>query len=344
MSKPTLLDLFSGIGGFSLGLERAGFKTVAFCEIEAFPRRVLAHHWPGVPIYDDVRDLTAVRLRADGIGDIDAICGGFPCQDISVAGKGAGLDGERSGLWREYARLVGELRPRFIFVENVGALRARGLASVLGDLAAFGYDAQWHVVPAAAVGAPHLRERVWIVAADATGGGCRDWSRGAADLQGRQSVPDGLCGEGVSDADAPGRGLGVDGRAPRQAGHADELRAVAADADGQRCERGRLAQHREQQGAPGLEPDGLGARGWRDGPAAADAKRIGRPHLRGLQRRLARALAAASTPWERTTEPPLCGLDDGLPARVARPQLKALGNAVVPQIPEILGRAVLEAA
>ena len=118
-----LLDLFSGIGAFSLGLERAGFTTVAFCEIEPFCRRVLAKHWPDVPIYDDVRHLDAARLRDDGIDRIEAICGGFPCQDISVAGRGAGLDGERSGLWREYRRLVGELRPLHVIVENVGALR-----------------------------------------------------------------------------------------------------------------------------------------------------------------------------------------------------------------------------
>src|SRR5512139_2412547 len=112
-----VLDLFSGIGGFSLGLERAGMRTVAFCEIDPFCRRVLAKHWPDVPCYDDVRTVTADRLRTDGIGPIDAICGGFPCQDISLAGKGAGLDGKRSGLWFEYARIIGELRPRYVIVE-----------------------------------------------------------------------------------------------------------------------------------------------------------------------------------------------------------------------------------
>ena len=106
--KLRVLDLFSGIGGFSLGLERTGgFETVAFCEIEPFPRRVLAKHWPEVPQYDDVRTLTAARLAADGIA-VDVITGGFPCQDISLAGKGAGLAGSRSGLWSEIARLSGE--------------------------------------------------------------------------------------------------------------------------------------------------------------------------------------------------------------------------------------------
>lgn len=158
-----VLDLFSGIGGFSLGLERAGMRTVAFCEIEPFPRAVLAKHWPHVPCYDDVRTLSAGRLAADGI-NVDVICGGFPCQDISSAGRGAGLAGERSGLWSEYARLVGELRPRYVIVENVAALLGRGLYRVLGDLAALGYDAEWHCIPASAIGAPHRRDRVWIVA------------------------------------------------------------------------------------------------------------------------------------------------------------------------------------
>ena len=164
MDKLRLLDLFSGIGGFSLGLERTGgFETVAFCEIEEFPRKVLKKHWPEVPCYHDIRELTATRLRDDGIS-VNAICGGFPCQDISTAGKGEGIEGERSGLWREYARLIGELRPQVVFVENVSALLSRGLSRVLGDLAEVGYDAEWHCISAAHVGAPHLRDRLWITA------------------------------------------------------------------------------------------------------------------------------------------------------------------------------------
>lgn len=164
MKKLKLLDLFSGIGGFSLGLERTGgFETVAFCEIEDYPRRVLKKHWPKVPIYDDVRTLSAERLAQDGI-EVDAICGGFPCQDLSLAGKGAGLDGKRSGLWGEIARLASELRPKYIIVENVSALLGRGMGRVLGDLAEIGYDAEWHCIQASRFGAPHDRDRVWIVA------------------------------------------------------------------------------------------------------------------------------------------------------------------------------------
>jgi DNA (cytosine-5)-methyltransferase 1 len=181
-----VLDLFSGIGGFSLGLERAGMRTVAFCEIDPYCQRVLRKHWPDVPIYDDVRTLTAARLMADGNrkrcngrpedtrqearagarveNSIDLICGGFPCQDISIAGKGAGITGERSGLWSEFARIIGEVRPQYVIVENVSALLGRGLARILGDLAALGFDAEWHCIPASAIGAPHRRDRVWIVA------------------------------------------------------------------------------------------------------------------------------------------------------------------------------------
>jgi DNA (cytosine-5)-methyltransferase 1 len=155
-----VLDLFSGIGGFSLGLERTGgFETVAFCEIDPFCRRVLAKHWPHVRQFEDV-----TKLKGEDVGPVDVICGGFPCQDISLSGKGAGLDGERSGLWREFARLIGELRPDYVLVENVAALLGRGLGDVLGDLAALGYDAEWHCIPASYAGARQLRDRVWIMA------------------------------------------------------------------------------------------------------------------------------------------------------------------------------------
>jgi DNA (cytosine-5)-methyltransferase 1 len=158
-----VLDLFSGIGGFSLGLERAGMRTVAFCEIGGYARRVIAKHWPSVPVYDDVRSLTADRLAADGVA-ANVICGGFPCQDISFAGIGAGLAGERSGLWFEYARLIGEIRPRYVIVENVSALLDRGMGDVLGTMATLGYDAEWHCIPASYLGAWHRRDRVWILA------------------------------------------------------------------------------------------------------------------------------------------------------------------------------------
>ena len=150
-------------GGFSLGLERAGMRTVAFCEIDPFCRRVLARHWPNVPCYDDVRTLTAARLAADGIRPF-VIAGGFPCQDISRAGNGGGLAGARSGLWSEFSRLIGELRPDYAVVENVAALLDRDMGTLCGDLAAVGYDAEWSTISACSLGAPHMRQRVFVVA------------------------------------------------------------------------------------------------------------------------------------------------------------------------------------
>lgn len=153
------ISLFAGIGGIDLGLERSGMQCVAQVEINEHARSVLKKHWPDVPRYRDIRSVSAWNLPA-----CDVLAGGFPCQDISNAGKRAGITGERSGLWTEFARLIRELRPQYVLVENVAALINRGLSTVLGDLAACGYDAEWDCIPASAVGAPHTRERLFIVA------------------------------------------------------------------------------------------------------------------------------------------------------------------------------------
>jgi DNA (cytosine-5)-methyltransferase 1 len=154
-----VLDLFSGIGGFSLGLERAGMTTVAFCEMDVACQKVLKKHWPTVPIFNDVKELSSADLQET----IDVICGGFPCQDISLVGKGGGLSGKRSGLWFEYFRLIKETKPSWVIIENVTALRSRGLEEMLWCFTEIGYDAEWHCISASAVGAPHRRDRVWII-------------------------------------------------------------------------------------------------------------------------------------------------------------------------------------
>lgn len=193
-----VLDLFSGIGGFSLGLERAGFETVAFCEIDPLCRAILSQRFPGRPIYGDVRklyrfadeyprcdlceeplcdlceahfadcDCVGCSEFDDDVGEIDVITAGFPCQDISllnaIHGEGEGIDGEQSGLWSEAARLIWNLRPRYAILENVAALTVRGLGTVIGDLADCGYDCEWHCIPASHVGAEHRRMRIWIIA------------------------------------------------------------------------------------------------------------------------------------------------------------------------------------
>jgi DNA (cytosine-5)-methyltransferase 1 len=155
----TVGSLFAGIGGFDLGFERAGFEIKWQVEIDPFCRAVLEKHWPDVRRYEDVRTVGAETLER-----VDVVCGGFPCQDISSAGAKAGLDGEQSGLWFEMARIIRQLRPRYVVVENVADLLARGVGRVLSDLAESGYDAEWDCIQAAAVGAPHGRDRLWIVA------------------------------------------------------------------------------------------------------------------------------------------------------------------------------------
>lgn len=159
------LALFAGAGGGILGGHLLGWRTVCAVEFDAYARSVLLARQrdgclPRFPIWDDVRTFDGKPWR----GHVDVISGGFPCQDISAAGKGAGIDGERSGLWREMARIVGEVRPRFVWVENSPLLVSRGLAVVLGDLAQMGYDARWGVVGARHVGAPHKRDRCWVLA------------------------------------------------------------------------------------------------------------------------------------------------------------------------------------
>ena len=157
--------LFAGAGGGILADLLLGHNPIGACEIMPYPRNVLLARQrdgilPSFPIWDDVCSLDGTPWR----GSVDVLCGGFPCQDISSAGKGAGITGERSGLWKEYARLIGEMRPRFVFAENSPLLRTRGLGVVLEDLAALGYNARWGIIGARSVGAPHKRDRMWVLA------------------------------------------------------------------------------------------------------------------------------------------------------------------------------------
>lgn len=158
MNKLRVLDLFSGIGGFSLGLERTGgFETVAFCEIEKHPSKILARHWPNVPNIGDIKKAA--------FPDVDIITAGFPCQDISIANQNAaGLAGSRSGLFWHIIRAVCMVGRPQVLLENVAELLNRGMGTVLGALASLGYDTQWHCIPASAVGASQKRDRVWIIA------------------------------------------------------------------------------------------------------------------------------------------------------------------------------------
>ena len=268
-----VLDLFSGIGGFALGLEAAGFETAAFCEMDLYAQKVLKKNWPGVPIYDDVRRITADRLVSDGIG-VDVITGGFPCQDISTAGRQAGIDGDRSGLWSECSRLLGEVRPRYAIFENVtNLLTGDGgdwFKRVLWDISSVGYDAEWHCIPASAIGAHHHRDRVWILA-----------------------YPNelGLEKHGYGESNEP----------------FINCEAIS------------------NPSSEGLQ------RGQEAGNDGKDRQEPRNQLITGLS-------GVQGGVWE--AEPNVGRVANGVPARTHR--LRCLGNAVVPQIPELIGRQIME--
>jgi DNA (cytosine-5)-methyltransferase 1 len=313
-------SLFSGIGGFDLGLERAGMRVAWQADADEFCRRVLARHWPDVPCYEDVRE-----LRGSDVEPVDVLCGGFPCQDISAAGKGAGIDGEQSGLWSEFARLICELRPDYVIVENVSALLGRGLGRVLGDLAESGYDAEWDCIPASAIGAPHQRDRVWIVDYPSSVGG----PHGTRLFEGASlgSVLAGANGRShTRDSAARTRLVGSGSRLCE--GH------DAALADAEVIPIG--------TGLSKSEPEGIrrGRSGYSGGAGDvgnADEIVDGASGPRQVEAGAAGGLVDAGW-W--SVEPAVGRVADGVPARVDR--LRSLGNALVPQIAEWLGRRIIE--
>jgi DNA (cytosine-5)-methyltransferase 1 len=325
-----VLDLFSGIGGFSLGLERTGgFETVAFCEIEKFPQKVLAKHWPEVPIYEDVRNVTAKQLRSDGIIP-NVITGGFPCQDISVAGNQKGMgEGTRSGLWSECARLLGEIRPDYAIFENVTALlsgdNGKWFERVLWDLSEVGYDAEWHCIPASELGANHHRDRVWIIA----------YPR-LSELQGRDATQadNDRCGEA---------GIQQWSESPSLCGDVADTKSQFWD--GNEDERGREIAKQEIWS---LQPRGQSLpRANKEKTANTKSER-----LQGSEK--PRVFKEGREGWLKLSagqfcgfdgvgkiEPTICGGVNGIPNHAHR--LKGLGNAICPPISELIGRAILEA-
>lgn len=303
-----VLDLFSGIGGFSLGLERAGMKTIAFCEIDKKAQLVLKKHWPNVPIFEDVSTLNKEDLNEQ----VDVICGGFPCQDISLAGRGAGLAGARSGLWYEFHRLIKEIRPRYAIIENVSALRSRGLDKVLWSLAEIGYDAEWHCIPASAVGAPHQRDRIWIVAYPSSWGcqGLYDWH---PESENAFTSSENVAHANIADVWGGGV-LGSFGN--------EEWRVPEAERESLQPEdRKSCSDDTEQGGTPLAHTN--------------SAQREGG----GLPGRILteNANLGGTSWWE--VEPSVGRVAHGVPNWSHR--LKQLGNAVVPQIPEAIGRAIM---
>jgi DNA (cytosine-5)-methyltransferase 1 len=277
----TFGSLFAGIGGMDLGLERAGMVCRWQVEIDDYATRVLEKHWPGIVRHRDVRDVGRHNLAP-----VDLIAGGFPCQDISNAGKRAGITGDRSGLWSEFTRVVGELRPRYVLMENVSALLRRGIDTILGELAALGFDAEWHCIPAGAVGAPHRRDRIFIVA---------------------HRQDDALCSH-TNGAGSHRTAMHIDRKAQfrhEQIGFPGPVGEKMADPDRQRLEVGPCFGRNARKELAAFERDcRTGAGQW-------------------------------------AIEPDVDRVANGVPSRVDR--LRCLGNAVVPQVAEFVGRCIVEA-
>lgn len=299
----TFGSLFAGIGGFDLGLERAGMKCLWQVEIDDYATRVLEKHWPNVPRWRDVRTFAASGIMWHTNPRVDVICGGFPCQDISVAGRGAGIDGARSGLWREFARVIRVVRPRVAIVENSPALLGRGMGRVLSDLAASGYDAEWFCLPAASFGAPHLRWRLFIVA----------YAYGELAALGRnRPMGGGECQECAAQA-----AQGVSANSPGV---------------GRETQRRREELRRERQRQAGRGCDHAHARR----PLAhSDGRRHGAQEEALFS---GRNVPEQSDFW--TDDPGIRGVGYGIPNRVDR--VRCLGNAVVPQVAEWIGRRIMD--
>lgn len=360
-------ELFAGIGGLGLGLERAGCTVAWQVEVDPACRRVLERHWPDVPKRGDVR-----LCDASTLAPVDLLAGGFPCQDVSTAGKGAGVGhGRRSGLWREFARLIVELRPRWVLIENVPALRTRGADRVLGDLEAAGYTCWPLVVGAHHLGAPHRRDRVWIVGRLADAAHREQEEHGGHDVgdrarQAHEFAAGARTDGGAGGGDSPARLAAGHGFAASDAADGAELAQAAAtrssrvhagnaecagdvaDADGAplRHEPGRGSRAR---GAGAAEPRDAGGRERRGG--LLDGERAASGHDADGRHRWPARPGEPQHAWEA----PRClapgaqsGMgrkSHGLSRRVdsvkRRARLKMLGNAVVPQVAEAIGRAIL---
>jgi len=319
------LDLFSGIGGFSLGLESAGLvETVAFCDYEKFCQQVLKKHWPQVPIYGDVKELTHERLKADGINNIDIITGGYPCQPFSVAGSQKGEQDPRH-VWPEMFRLIQELRPSFVIGENVSGHIKLGLDTVLENLESESYTARTFSISAASIGANHKRERVWTLAYSNDKGirarfgrsnydyekKGRGWSfdRGRSESDDEWSDSSTTKTEALDVADSSGKG----GREP---GHFDKEKRNTESS----------ATQSQSSSSDVADTNSKRRRLWETG--SEDAEDVGQSS-RGQE---------TLGWWD--VEPDVGRVGHGIPQRVDR--LKGLGNAVVPQIPFLIGLTIRE--
>ena len=312
------LDLFSGIGGFSLGLEATGgFETKAFCDIEKYPRQVLQKHWPHVKQYEDIKELNYERLKADGIDSIDIITGGYPCQPFSVAGRKKGEEDPRH-LWPEYFRLIKELRPSWVIGENVSGHIKLGLDTVLENLESEGYSARTFSISASSVGAKHQRERIWIVANARQHGGrieptgnSEGTGRGSLETTKRSADTDTISRSserGKTMANSVEFGL-------EKHGHSETKESI---------ERGKTMADTNVEGRQGRIHRGQNKE-WE-----SQQRYFGRNSATHGQQE--------QNWWD--TEPELGRVAHGIPNRVDR--LKGLGNSLVPQIPYFIAQSILQ--
>lgn len=349
-TKLKVLDLYAGIGGFSLGFHRAGgFETVGFCEIDEHCEKVLEKNFPDVYIYKDVKDFHGnmnIKVKDSYIpfkNNVDVICGGFPCQDVSVAGKQRGLIDEegkrtRSGLWFEFKRIIKEVRPRWVVIENVRNLLNNGLATVLQDLHEIGYDAEWEIISARSVSAPHLRERIWIVAYPR----CREWGpsdrRNTKELRGRKADEEKVRTFNSLEIERSSNGRQID---------TEGLDCRASDSKRKRLER--LFQKRRDRREMGKKQkeecvskilhkkssdnisDSDDFRFW---PAFTSEEE--------KQQWWAEATSSFSNWWK--VESRVRRVVDGLSPKLDKgrsQRIKQLGNSIVPQIAELIGKRIM---
>lgn len=380
-----VMSLFAGIGGFDLGLERAGMNVVAQCERDPWCQKVLSKHWPNVPIYDDVTTLTAEKLQNDGIESIDLICGGFPCQPFSVAGNRNGTEDDRH-LWPEMLRIIEETRPTWVIGENVAGIismeqfavlskmegqanRVPGayddfeavylrkadmlLNGIIEDLEKIGYSVQSFVIPAVAVDAKHRRDRIWIVAHSrrALLKGCKVSQNhgkknktGNADKSQRPSCPpipdvansqsrnDGQCHTQQDQRQKQQSGIGSSQNAISHTKQQPLRNTTGEEMEPQKSERPLIGLHGGNRNVADTSCKGL----------PESARRLFTRIQKQIEAIEGRPIAGRTTAERREwpAEPSMGRVANGVPRRVDR--LRGLGNAVVPQIPELIGRMIME--
>jgi DNA (cytosine-5)-methyltransferase 1 len=310
------LDLFSGIGGFSLGLESAGLvETVAFCDFDKYCQQVLNKNFPGVPVYGDVKELNHEKLKADGIDQVDIITGGYPCQPFSVAGRKKGEQDPRH-VWPEMFRLIKELRPTWVIGENVGGHIKLGLDSVLENLESEGYSARTFSISASSVGANHKRERVWIVANSGRSVGGKQSPRNSKSI-------------GCWSFETPEWSTDTD-----QIARSSEGAEIMADSDKMQRQllRGQQSEQREET----FEGTSNGS-GTSNDFSDSDSSRL-EEQWRSFTTKEENQASQCGRWWD--IEPDVGRVAHGVPKRVDR--LKCLGNSVVPQIPFVIGLAIKE--